>query len=269
MPLLIFSSVKLPGVDALSDLMTINDHASALAHLFADEQMCEFDAVIVASAPDFHISQLRSSSSTAHSLLRRYRNAASSCHLPYLSASPSQETAAKTSSCAAAKQLARKCNAKYIQILVDDNASTPLNNQDKHVLCLDAASDDEKKSENPLDILAAQLTAFTSLFPSHLVALSGVPTLSKRKATSHTLGSPAIDEAFATSAPTVSSSSTPLPAESYRLLTPPLILSLGIVFGLIVPFVLLVISALAGIKSPVRESASGKGRVVGIEKKNQ
>jgi len=39
-------------VDALSDLMTINDHASALAHLFADEQMCEFDAVIVASAPD-------------------------------------------------------------------------------------------------------------------------------------------------------------------------------------------------------------------------
>ena len=39
-------------MDALSDLMTINDHASALAHLFADEQMCEFDAVIVASAPD-------------------------------------------------------------------------------------------------------------------------------------------------------------------------------------------------------------------------
>ena len=119
------------------------------------------------------------------------------------------------------------------------------------------------------DTLAARLTAFTPLFPSHLVALSGVSTLSKRKATFNTLGSPAIDEAFATSAPTVSSSSTPLPAESYRLLTPPLILSLGIVFGLIVPFVLVVISALAGIKSPVRESAGGKSRVVGIEKKNQ
>jgi hypothetical protein len=61
----------------------------------------------------------------------------------------------------------------------------------------------------------------------------------------------------------------PLPAESYRLLTPPLILSLGIVFGLIVPLVLVVISALAGIKSPVKESAGGKSRVVGIEKKNQ
>ena len=119
------------------------------------------------------------------------------------------------------------------------------------------------------DDLAAQLTAFTSLFPSHLVALTSVPTLSKRKSTSHTLGSPAINEAFATSAPDVSSSSTPLPAESYRLLTPPLILSLGIVFGLIVPLVLVVISALAGIKSPVRESAGGKSRVVGIEKKNQ
>lgn len=85
--------------------------------------------------------------------------------------------------------------------------------------------------------------------------------LSKRKANSHTLGSPAADEAFATS--------TPLPAESYRLLTPPLILSLGIVFGLVIPLVLVVISALAGIKSPVRESTSGKSKVVGIERKNQ
>ena len=119
------------------------------------------------------------------------------------------------------------------------------------------------------DTLAAQLTYFTSLFPSHLVALSSVPTLGKREVTSHTVSSPAIDEAFATSILAVSSSSTPLPAESYRLLTPPLILSLGIVFGLVVPFVLVVISALAGIRSPVKESAGGKSRVVGVEKKNQ
>jgi len=121
---------------------------------------------------------------------------------------------------------------------------------------------------HPIDNLAAQLTTFTSLFSSHLVALSGVPTLNKRQVTPHTLGSPAVVEAF-TTAPTVSSSSTPLPAESYRLLTPPLILSFGIIFGLIIPLVLVVISALAGIKSPVRESAGGKSRVVGIERKNQ
>lgn len=118
------------------------------------------------------------------------------------------------------------------------------------------------------DTLAAQLTDITSLFPSHLVALSGVPTLNKRKETSHSLGSATVDEAFATSAPTFSSS-TRVPAESYRLLTPPLILSLGIVFGLVIPLVLVVIVALAGIKSPVRESASGKSRIVGIERKNQ
>jgi len=138
--------------------------------------------------------------------------------------------------------------------------------KDRHVLCLEAASNEEK-SENPLDTLATQLTAFTSLFPSHLVALSSVPTLGKRRIPS--LGSPAVDEAFATSTLAVPPSSTPLPAESYRLLTPPLILSLGIVFGLVVPLVLVVISALAGIRSPVKESAGGKSRVVGVEKKNQ
>jgi hypothetical protein len=90
-----------------------------------------------------------------------------------------------------------------------------------------------------------------------------VPTLSKRKTNYHTLGSAAVDEAFATSAP------TPLPAESYRLLSPPLILSLGIVFGLVIPLLLVVIVALAGIKSPVRESTGGKSRVIGMEKKNQ
>jgi hypothetical protein len=178
--------------------------------------------------------------------------------------------------------LAQKCNAKYIQIPVDGNANIALNNKDKHVLCLEAAPHEEQ-SENPLsttfsfrspfqpalidkfrsiDILAAQLTALTSFFPSHLVALSGVPSLRKRKTT---LGSLAVDEAFATASPT----STPRPAESYRLLTPPLILSLGIVFGFVVPLVLVVISAVAGIKSSVRETAGGKSRIVGSGKKNQ
>lgn len=171
-----------------------------------------------------------------------------------------------------------------MRISADDDASIALKNKGKQVLCLEAASDEEK-GENPLgtfsfsvstlttligadkscstDTIAHQLTVFTSLFPSHLVTLSSVPTLGKRKVASHTLGSPAVGEAFATS------TSTPLPAESYRLLTPPLILSLGIVFGLVVPFVLVVISALAGIRSPVKESAGGKSRVVGIEKKNR
>jgi len=247
-------------VDALRNSMSIHDHASALARLFASEQMCDFGAVVVVSTPDFHISQLRSSSSSTHSLLRRYRHAASSCHLPYLAATP--ETATQTSLCAAGEQLAQKCNAKYVQIPADDSVSISLNKKDKHVLCIEAASR-EGESESLLDTLAAQLTALTTLFPSHLVAISGVPTLGKRKTSPHSLGSLAVDDAFATSTP------KPLPAQSYRLLTPPLILSLGIVFGLIVPVLLVVISAVAGIKSPVRESASGKSRIVGSEKKNQ
>jgi hypothetical protein len=73
----------------------------------------------------------------------------------------------------------------------------------------------------------------------------------------------------APNSPHVRAAAASVPAASYRLLTPPLILSLGIVFGLVVPFLLVVISALAGIRSPVRENASGKSRVVGMEKKNQ
>jgi len=261
-PLLIFSSDKVPAVDALSSSIRINDHASALAHVLEDEQMCEFDVVIVASAPDFHISQLRSSSSSTHTLLRRYRSAASSCHLPYLSFSPpSPETAAQTPPCAAAKQLAQKCNANYMQMQVDDSASFAWDGKAKYVLCLEAEAAPHAEAETSansraLDTLAAHLTALTARSASHLVALSGVPMPIKLRTR-------------APNSPHVRAAAASVPAASYRLLTPPLILSLGIVFGLVVPFLLVVISALAGIRSPVRENASGKSRVVGMEKKNQ
>lgn len=93
------------------------------------------------------------------------------------------------------------------------------------------------------------------MFPSHLVILTGSSTLQKRQII--TSSSAVIPE------PTLP---TPLPAQSYRLLTPPLILSLGVVFGLIVPLFYFAITALGSIKSPV--SVTGY-KAPSLEKKNQ
>ena len=105
--------------------------------------------------------------------------------------------------------------------------------------------------------MARQLATFAEAFTSHLTLFTGVPSRSKRESAIGASGSIPAPE------PTPSA---PLAPVSYRILTPTLIFSFGVVFGLVVPLVYIAISALGGIKSPV-SSVTFKGP--SADKKNR
>jgi hypothetical protein len=104
-------------------------------------------------------------------------------------------------------------------------------------------------------MVARQIATFTRAFPSHLTLFTGVPSRpSKRQSGTNSIPVPE---------PTPSA---PLAPAGYRVLTPTLIFSFGVVFGLVIPLVYIAIGALGGIKSPV-SSSSYKGP--SADKKNR
>jgi hypothetical protein len=105
------------------------------------------------------------------------------------------------------------------------------------------------------EMVARQIATFTRAFPSHLTLFTGVPLRSSKRQ-SGTSSIPVPE-------PTPSA---PLAPVSYRVLTPTLIFSFGVVFGLIVPLVYIAIGALGSIKSPI-SSSSYKGP--SADKKNR
>jgi len=91
-------------------------------------------------------------------------------------------------------------------------------------------------------MVARQIATFERAFPLHLTLFTGIPLrASKRQSTDEgTHSAPALE-------PTPTA---PLAPVSYRVLTPTLVFSFGVVFGLVVPLVYIAIGALSGIKSP-------------------
>jgi hypothetical protein len=134
----------------LLDSLQTNDQATALNTIFDHDDICSFDAIIVATQEavsrfvtpiyanvltfgiQLHATQLRSTYST---IVDRYRSAENSVHLPYLtySASPTEQ----------ARELAVRCNAKLLQVPTDEGASIALDVSQKYVICLEFPSLDE------------------------------------------------------------------------------------------------------------------------------
>ena len=106
-------------------------------------------------------------------------------------------------------------------------------------------------------MVARQLAKLERTFPSSLVLLTGVQGHSKRQLAD------APSESIPAPKPTPS---TPLPVTAYRVLTPTLIYSFGIVFGFVIPLVYIAIAALGSIKSPVGGSSF---KAPSAEKKNK
>lgn len=103
----------------------------------------------------------------------------------------------------------------------------------------------------------SDLEKFASAFPKHLIFFSGSHTPHQRRQS--------------TSDETHASQSAPSPdagiLHRYQLLTPGLIVSLLLVFFVLVPAILMGVSALANIQSPLRLEADKK--FIQTEKKNQ
>ncbi|KAG8836230.1 hypothetical protein FRC17_008966 [Serendipita sp. 399] len=175
-------------------------------------------------------------------LVGRIRSREHSLHLPYLTYSESPVEHAK--------EVARRCNSRLVFVSTDDTLN--LDPKVRHVICLHHPSAKDTDSS----ALITQLSRLEEIFSSYLVLFTGSPGITKRQN---------LEPSESIPAPTPTPSA-PLPAKTYRLLTPTLIYTLGLVFGFVVPLFYISITALGSIRSPVSNVAY-KGP--SAEKKNQ
>lgn len=228
-----------------------------------------------------HASSFRSFPSSSL-LLKRYYSSPSSCHLPYLT--EEQSSKPEKDALLMAEQLAARCGATFVRIPADMGESIALDMSERYVLAMDGATGESfgtALSPHPLlpitlhlislaETLSNQISAYASLFPSHLVILTSLTPSSSPSIHASKRASEATSTNSASPGPTRIPEDTPLPeprpAEHYRLLSPIMILALGLVFGMIVPLALVVINALATIKSPIQ---GAKFKAPSGEKKNQ
>ena len=107
--------------------------------------------------------------------------------------------------------------------------------------------------------LSDEISRVTSIFPSHLVIYAGSQPFTKRQ----DLPDFDVTVSFAPINTTLPEGSF---LQRYRLFTPGLITALLVVFGLLIPILMVGIYAVASIQSPLRMDAP-KGP--SLEKKNQ
>jgi len=264
-PLLVWSSASSSSLDAAAAKRQLTLQTGSVVDNVLRDDICLYDAVVVFEQPGLHASDLNRLAPTSY-IAKKLESAPSSLHIPYVQS---------TDAIAMARDIAQKCGSQYIDL--DQNSDvTSLPSSGKFAFGIDLPEVDSvgpaRKAEmKQLDTqLSEQLTHVEAAFPSHLVIVTGSPRSSfsnvKREVTDPQRTLPS---SFASSiAPTATQKhSAPKGGilHRYQLLTPALITSVIIAFGLLVPLMLLAVNALASIKSPIRSDGVKQAQ----EKKNQ
>jgi len=272
-PVVAWSSHSSDRLDSLASRPTpFVDTSRFFDALIQESDLCQYDAVIIAEQPGLHASDLRTLSKSSY-ISSRLNGATSSLQVPYLphAESDSFDEFKRT--------LAERCGSRRVEIGLGQGG-VGLQGGEKHVVCvsmphLEGENRDRKGAMRKHEAqLSNDISNFASVFPSHLVIYLGSRPFTKRQAiTTHT-------DPDSPTRPVISSGSdipvgfapvnTTLPEgnlfQRYRFFTPGLITALLIVFGLLVPVLMVGIYALASIQSPLRMDAP-KGP--SLDKKNQ
>ncbi|KZV71372.1 hypothetical protein PENSPDRAFT_605886 [Peniophora sp. CONT] len=230
-----------------------------LDHLLASDEICSFDAVVLAEQPGLHASDLRklAPASPFASLLSQ---ASASVQVPYT----------RRSVHALADTLASRCGARTIGVVpgASDMLFEP---SSKHVISLylpeidgDAATR-KAAVDTHCETLSAELATVAAAAPRHLVIYGGSPStesnLARRQLSVSSIGedviqSPTVPAPVLQQAPTAAfASPTGGILARYQLLTPGLITALLIAFLVLLPALMFSISALSAIQSPLRVEA--------------
>jgi hypothetical protein len=244
-PFVAWSSHQFGALDFLTSRLPKAAHVTHIVgSILHHKDVCSYDAVIVIEQSGLHASDLRTL--PLNSRLNDFiSKASSSFQLPYVhhpAPISLKELASSTSS---------KCGSKLISF--NSNQGTPaLETAFKHVIYVNAPHLKEhgrmRKSsmvEND-SLLSSHLSGLASVFPKHLVILAGASSSFSKRQSPSTTGN-AFD-----SPQTNSTITTGGILKHYQLLTPGLITTLLVVFFIIVPVVMLGISALSSIQSPLR-----------------
>lgn len=231
---------------------------TALEDILLNGAVCQHDAIILVDQKGLHASDLRNLPSSS-SLAQTLNSAVSTLELPYVARSVSNPFSSL------AGTVADRCGARVVSH-APGQTNTALSAKEKHVVCVEMPSldgfegADRRKAVAEHDsTLSSALTKLAETFPSHLVVYAGWhPSLHARQS------SPFASNLTSTAAFAPPSGGV---LARYQLLTPGLILALAVGFFLLVPIVLMGISALASIQSPLQGEAP-KGYIAS-EKKTQ
>ncbi|CCM01029.1 uncharacterized protein FIBRA_03077 [Fibroporia radiculosa] len=258
-PIVAWSSHSSNGLNTAP--LSKSTHVSTLLEsLLWNDNVCEHDAIVLVNQRGLHASDLRTLAPSG-GLAQSLNAAASTLELPYvphISSNPFSNLAST---------IAERCGARVISY-VPGQTDIVSGDKGKHVMCMEMpALDDLSGLERKTKMaqhesrLSSTVADISEVFPKHLVVYAGwSPSLNARQSTSF---SPAL-------APNSTSSFVPPSGgilAHYQLLTPGLILSMIIGFFVLIPIVLLGVSALASIQSPL-QGEPPKGYIAS-EKKNQ
>ncbi|KAG8901236.1 hypothetical protein FRB99_005462 [Tulasnella sp. 403] len=251
-PLLVWSSSPSPALDGVpsSDGLTIQSEVLLTTTLKDD--VCNYGAVVIVEHPGLHASDLRKLPVTS-SIAERLHSSPSKLHIPYPKAA---------NPVGLARTISELCGSTLVDLGLEEDVSKVLAASGNVVVNIDLPELDTLGSSRKAEMaqldakLAKPLDTISNKFPSHLVVIAGTTPSSFCHTKRQLAGQRALPSEFAPLPTPIEVEKPKLPKggifHRYQLLTPGLISSLGVTFLLIVPLMLLVINALASIKSPVR-----------------
>ncbi|KAH7921709.1 hypothetical protein BV22DRAFT_708789 [Leucogyrophana mollusca] len=251
-PIVAWSSQKSDVLDVLPADFTSADSASLLHAIFVQSSICSYDAIVVIDQPGSDLRALHPTST----IVRLVEDAPSSRQLPHVKRGATHSVAELTES------ISSRCGSRLVNVKPGEGEFS-VENSSKHVFCMNMPPIEGSLKHRKASMaghesrLSSQLEKIAANFANHLVVYSGSPLELFRRADSSEFDSP----------PTMGSlGSTFLPGDNstlpeggifkrYQLFSTPLIVALLVTFFLIVPIVLMGVTALASIQSPLSSDA--------------
>ncbi|TFK43127.1 BIG/ATPase V1 complex, subunit S1 [Crucibulum laeve] len=260
-PVISWSSSSSIALDSLPSTLSNTIHsASLLESILSEEDVCNHDAIVLVQQPGLHASDLRTLSPNTH-IARSLYSSPSARQFPYV---PHGQWDISS----LAEDVSSRCKSRMLKYAPGEGGIT-LEHGTKHVVCLDmpaighAGKNRKVAMKEHASVLGEELLALASVFPDHLIIIAGssFPAHEKRQSPDADLPSrPVLD--LSPSSPSsfgktvYINANTTLPEggilKRYQLLTPGLITVLLISFFVLVPVVMLGVSALASIQNPLR-----------------
>ncbi|KAG1902784.1 uncharacterized protein F5891DRAFT_1021195 [Suillus fuscotomentosus] len=248
-PIVAWSSKSSSVLNGLSPDLRYEDSVSIIDGVLSPEGACSFDTVLVINQPGLRSSDLRALP-TSSGLSAILNTAPSSRQYPHVKRSASASLQDITES------LARRCGSTLTNASPADGPLDLAENS-KHVVCVNMPAIEGSPKLRKVAMLGHDQYLFSEIekidaaFTSHLVLYVGSP-LEHPGYRRQLLPPSEFDSTYAPDNSTLSDGGI---FKRYQLFSTPLLVALLVVFFIIVPIIMMAVSALASLQSSVRLEA--------------
>ncbi|KAG2038493.1 hypothetical protein BDR03DRAFT_1091126 [Suillus americanus] len=246
-PIVAWSSKSSSVLNSLSPDLQYEDSVSIVGGVLSLEDVCSFDTVLVIDQPGLRSSDLRALP-TSSGLSAILNTAPSSRQYPHVKHSTSSSLQDIT------EALASRCGSTLTNASPVDGPLDLAENS-KHVVCVNMPAMEGIPKFRKVAMLgydqylSSEIEKIDTAFTSHLVLYTGSPLEHHRR---QLLPPSGFDSTYAPGNSTLSDGGI---FKRYQLFSTPLLVALLVVFFIIVPVIMMAVSALASLQSSVRLDA--------------